>query len=108
MRIIIASIVAAVGIAATPVIGTPVSGDDPRVYEMTLGDFSFTLAKPLAAGRRVLRVKNAAAQAHEVVIVQLAPGRTVQDVVAFFLQGEGAPDGKPHLAHGMVATITVE
>ncbi|MFL5582483.1 MAG: hypothetical protein ACJ8AO_19100 [Gemmatimonadaceae bacterium] len=114
--------------------------------EMTLDDFSFTLSKPLAAGRRVLRVKNAAPQAHEVVIVQLAPGRTVQDVVAFFLQGEGAPpgrpvggttgiaqggfndvmldlkpgayglicfypdakDGKPHLAHGMVATITVE
>jgi hypothetical protein len=62
---------------------------------MTLDDFSFTLDKPLAAGRRVLRVRNAAAQAHEVFIMQLAPGKTIQDVLAWSAKMDGPPPGAP-------------
>jgi len=113
---------------------------------MVLDDYSFTLSGPLAAGDRVLRVVNHAAQFHEVVIIQLAPGKTPEDVLKWMEGGmEGAlpgrpvggtvaldsgrandvmlhleagtyglfcflpdaTDGQPHIAHGMVSSLTV-
>jgi len=62
---------------------------------LTLDDYSFTLDKPLAAGRHVIRVRNAAQQAHEVFIVQLAPGKTVHDVMAWVAKMDGPPPGMP-------------
>ena len=62
---------------------------------MTLNDYSFTLSKPLAAGRQMIKVENAATQAHEVVLVQLAPGKTIQDVATWAFDQKGPPPGKP-------------
>ena len=62
---------------------------------MTLNDYSFTTSKPLAAGRQMIKVENAAAQPHEVVLVQLAPGKTMQDLVAWSHDLKGPPPGKP-------------
>jgi hypothetical protein len=62
---------------------------------LTLNDYSFTLSKPLVAGKQMIKVENAAAQPHEVVLVQLAPGKTIQDVGKWVMDMKGPPPGKP-------------
>jgi hypothetical protein len=62
---------------------------------LTLNDYSFTLSKPLAAGRQMIKVENAAAQPHEVSLVQLAPGKTIEDVRKWASEMKGPPPGKP-------------
>jgi len=58
---------------------------------MTLADYSFTLTTPLTAGKNTIRVVNTAAQPHEVVIVRLLPGKTIEDVAKFGEKLEGPP-----------------
>ena len=62
---------------------------------LTLSDYTFTLSKPLAAGRQMIKVENTASQPHEVVLVQLAPGKTIQDVGKWVFDMKGPPPGKP-------------
>jgi hypothetical protein len=62
---------------------------------MSLNDYSFTLSKPLAAGRQVIKVENlSAAQPHEVSLIQLAPGKTSKDLLAWGADFKGPPPGK--------------
>jgi hypothetical protein len=62
---------------------------------MTLLDYGFKFSQPLQAGRQTIRVTNAAAQAHEVVIVRLQAGKTPADVLAWMEKMEGPPPGAP-------------
>ena len=62
---------------------------------LTLSDYTFTLSKPLVAGKQMIKVENAAAQPHEVVLVQLAPGKTIQDLGKWVIDMKGPPPGKP-------------
>ncbi len=62
---------------------------------MTLRDYSFFLSRPLTAGRHVIEVRNEGTQWHEFELVQLAPGKTADDVVAFIERGVGTPPGLP-------------
>ncbi len=48
---------------------------------MTLDDYSFGLSKMITPGHHTIRVQNQASQAHEVVVVKLAPGKSAQDFV---------------------------
>jgi uncharacterized cupredoxin-like copper-binding protein len=78
---------------------------------LTLNDYSFDFDKPLTAGKHTIRVENAAAQSHEVVLVQIAPGKTVADVLKWLEKQEGPPPGKPlggttGFAQGEVNLIT--
>jgi plastocyanin len=81
---------------------------------LTLRDYGFDLSKPITAGHHVIRVENAGPQDHEVVFFQLVPGKTAQDVVAFFEGGQkGSPPGKPiggvtAMAVGLHTTITLD
>ncbi len=61
---------------------------------MTLADYSFTLTTPLTAGKNTIRVVNGGGQPHEVVIVRIFPGKTVQDVAAFAEKPAGPPPGE--------------
>ena len=54
---------------------------------MMLNDYEFKLGHPVEAGHSVIRVRNYAAQPHEVVLVKLMPGKTMDDVMAFFEAG---------------------
>ena len=56
-----------------------------------LTDYDFVLSQPLTAGKHVVRVENAGAQAHEIVIAALAPGKTLADFVAWEKGGEKGP-----------------
>lgn len=62
---------------------------------LTLSDYTFTLSKPLVAGKQLIKVENGAAQPHEVVLIQLAPGKTIEDVGKWVFDMKGPPPGKP-------------
>jgi hypothetical protein len=62
---------------------------------LTLSDYTFTLSKPLAAGKQTIKVENAAAQPHEVVLVRLEPGKTMADLAKWAGEMKGPPPGKP-------------
>jgi uncharacterized cupredoxin-like copper-binding protein len=97
---------------------TVVPGPDgaavPRAdLTMSLRDYSFVLSGTPAPGRRVIEVRNDGDQAHEVELVQLAPGKSVHDVLAWVEKPAGPPPGLPlggvsPLARGGVASFEVE
>ena len=62
---------------------------------VTLSDYTFTLSKPLVVGKQTIKVENAAAQPHEVVLVQLAPGKTMADLGKWVVDMKGPPPGRP-------------
>jgi plastocyanin len=62
---------------------------------MRLLDYNFELSKALKPGTRTIRVRNDAQQPHEVLIVRLAPGKTVNDVLAWIEKPQGPPPGEP-------------
>jgi uncharacterized cupredoxin-like copper-binding protein len=62
---------------------------------MTLRDYNFFLSRPLAAGKHVIEVRNEGTQWHEFELVQLAPGKTAHEVIAFIEHGIGTPPGLP-------------
>jgi hypothetical protein len=62
---------------------------------MDLTDYDFKLSAPITAGTRVVRVVNAAAQLHEVVVVRLDKGKTMQDMFTWEVSGrKGAAPGR--------------
>jgi hypothetical protein len=62
---------------AEPAPAATLAGDDTII----LADYSFTLAHPLHAGPHTLYVENAGPQLHEVMVLALAPGKSVNDLV---------------------------
>ena len=62
---------------------------------VTLVDYGFKFSQPLQAGRQTIRVVNQAAQAHELVLVRLQPGKTPAEVLAWMEKMEGPPPGAP-------------
>ncbi len=71
--------------------------DDPKAAlpkadnRITLKDYDFVLDHPLKVGKQVVQVNVAAAQPHELVLVRLAPGKTVQDFAAWGEKPTGTP-----------------
>lgn len=62
---------------------------------MTLKDYAFDISKPLHAGRQTIRIRNSATQPHEVELVRLAPGKNIQDMLAWLEKMDGPPPGQP-------------
>lgn len=62
---------------------------------ITLDDYKFEFSAPVAAGRHVIRVRNAATQPHEFLLAQLAPGKTAADLLAWTEKRQGPPPGRP-------------
>ena len=63
-----------------------------------LNDYAFDSPSTMAAGHHTFNVINDAAQAHEVVVVELPPGKTITDLgnwVEKSLMAGGPPPGKP-------------
>ena len=73
---------------------SPAAAPDADVV-MTLRDYNFFLSRPLTAGKHVIEVRNEGTQWHEFELVQLAPGKSAHDVIAFIEQGTGSPPGLP-------------
>lgn len=91
-------------VAATP---------PPADVVVRLSDYDFEVSPALTAGRHVLQVEVAGDQWHEIVIVRLAPGKTVQEVAQWMEKPEGPPPATPvggttALAPGQVNLVPVE
>lgn len=72
------------------------STNDPADSVIRTLDFRFNVQQPLRAGRQRIRLVNRGVQPHEAVLVQLNPGATLQDFVAFFEpNASGPPPGRP-------------
>lgn len=87
------------GMAKPFVVASPAAAAAPApepvpTVTVTLNDYAFGLSAPLTAGHHVVRVDNAAAQAHEVVIFRLEPGRTMEDFGRFAQTYQGERPGK--------------
>ncbi|HEY8832704.1 MAG TPA: hypothetical protein VIM21_09330 [Gemmatimonadaceae bacterium] len=61
----------------------------------SLFDYGFKFSSPIRAGAHTIRVHNTGPQSHEVELVQLAPGKTVSDFVAWLGDMKGPPPAKP-------------
>ena len=69
-----------------PAVAEPEAG-----LSVKLTDYDFVFSAPLTAGTHTIRVENAGAQPHEVVITALPPGKTLQDFMAWEKGGEKGP-----------------
>jgi plastocyanin len=69
---------------------------DPADSVIRTLDFRYNVQQPLRAGRQRVRFVNRGVQPHEAVLVQLNPGATLNDFVAFFEpNASGLPPGRP-------------
>ncbi len=63
---------------------------------ITLVDYDFQISKPLTAGKRTILVENGGPQPHEVVLLKMAPGKTIADFAAWDEGGmKGPPPAEP-------------
>jgi len=76
----------------------PVASDTVR-----LGDYTFEPGRPITAGQHTFLVTNGAQQPHELVLLRLAPGKTVKDFGVWAESGMKGPP--PALPLGGVAVI---
>lgn len=79
---------------------------------LTLVDYAFAFSAPPTAGSHVIRVENAATQAHEIVLFRFLSGRTMDDLMSWAATYEGpAPvvpvGGVPGIRPGQVADMHV-
>jgi hypothetical protein len=61
--------------------------------KVTLKDFRFVLPDTMKSGPLTMQVSNQGAQAHEMVLVKLAPGKTVSDALVYLQSPSGPPPG---------------
>jgi uncharacterized cupredoxin-like copper-binding protein len=89
---------------------TPEPTADAR---MVLHDFAFDITPAIRAGRRTVRVENAASQPHEAVLGKLATGKTLADLMQWMATREGPMPGEQiggtaALSQGEVNFLTVD
>jgi hypothetical protein len=80
---------APVAAAATPKAVAPVADN-----VITLSDYTFALAQPIAAGTHTFQVVSAPGQPHEVLVVRLDVGKTAQDFVSWLKTMKGPAPGQ--------------
>ena len=80
-------------ISMTQVVATTARPASPPKSDLTitLQDFSFTMPDQLKAGPQVWQVVNNGPQPHEVALIKLADGKTVDDVMAWMHDPVGPP-----------------
>jgi uncharacterized cupredoxin-like copper-binding protein len=61
--------------------------------ELTLSDYAFKTSTPITPGPHVIRVVNIAEQPHEVTLVKLEPGKTMQDFLKWAAKPQGPAPG---------------
>ena len=70
------------------------TGTEPTAdATITVADYSFAVDGKLSAGKHTIRVLDKGPQEHEVVIMRLAPGKTMKDFGAWAVKMEGPPPG---------------
>jgi hypothetical protein len=78
--------------------GSSASASDFPAADVTfkLVDYGFESSQPLTAGHHIIMVENAGPQAHELVLLKLAPGKTTEDFGRWAETGmKGPPPAQP-------------
>lgn len=94
--------------------GAPAAALPPGEIQLALNDYAFNLSSVPTAGTRTFSVTNQGKEVHEVVVVRLTPGATLESVVGWFDGGQqGPPPGEPFagvsgMAPGQVQDFTAE
>lgn len=83
-----------------PVASFQVAAEDDREanppkadVQVDLVDFNFALPAEIPAGPQTWEIENKGQQWHEMIIVKLNPGVTVEDIMAMMAAGEGSEEG---------------
>jgi hypothetical protein len=100
-------------ITVTSTGATSAAAEPKADMTVKLVDYAFEMPETVTAGRHTIRVENAGGQPHEIFIVQLAPGKTAQDLVTYVQKMTGPPPGRPlggvtFMAKDAVNYITVD
>ncbi len=75
---------------------TTASQIPPADVTLKLLDYDFQASQPLKAGRQTIMVENVGPQAHEVVLLKLAPGKKTEDFAMWAEHGmKGPPPAQP-------------
>lgn len=78
------------------VTGSGSSPVEPKAdVTLRLVDYGFDIKGELTAGKRVIRVENAAEQVHEVFLAKLNPGKSAMDLAQWAERLEGPPPAVP-------------
>ncbi|MCB0125986.1 MAG: hypothetical protein KDE58_27205 [Caldilineaceae bacterium] len=79
-------------IAPVTVVEGGVQASTPEVQgTVKLVDFSFVLPSEIKAGKQIWEVVNEGSQLHEINLMKLADGKSMDDVAAWMAKPEGAP-----------------
>jgi hypothetical protein len=70
---------------------TTVSTTPSITASLTVRDFTIDMPESLPPGRSTYRVTNLGPQPHEIGIVRLSPGATVEDILGFYKRPTGEP-----------------
>jgi hypothetical protein len=71
------------------------AGAPSQDVTVTMKEFSYAFDRPLTAGGRIVRVRNDGTQAHELLLLKLAPGASVQNFLERYEPGIlGNPAGR--------------
>lgn len=89
-------------LTVTAATGPAVAAPKPDIT-ILLSDYTFLFDTPLTAGTHVFEVKDAASQPHELELIKLAPGKTMDDMMKWITKPAGPP---PASAVGGVATFS--
>lgn len=88
---------AAKGMVTTLTVTEGVDTAAPPVaaLRMELVDFSFIIEGEPAAGQQIVEIANTGLEPHEVVLLRLAEGASMSDVMAFMMAGKNAEGAPP-------------
>jgi len=92
------------GLVVTAATAAPAPEPTPTTT-LTLADYKFDFSTPLKSGENVIRVENAADQPHEVVLIKLAPGKTMKDMQAWLPVSDKDPNVPGMPAGGVVGLV---
>lgn len=81
------------------------SAPEPTV-SLRLVDHSFELSEPLVAGKHLIRVENVGVEPHEVILVKLVPGKTVDDLQVWVRNPTGEAEPPITEVSGVTALAT--
>lgn len=82
-------------LTVTPAASTaPVALPAPTIT-VTFSEYAFSADKPFTAGKHTIRVVNKGAEPHELVLIKLEPGKTLEDLGAWMQTMAGPPPGAP-------------
>jgi hypothetical protein len=102
------------GMIAPLTVGEVVVAEEPVAdAEVQLLDFSFILPPLLTAGEQTWKIVDEGEQPHEMMLIKLAAGTTMDDVQHWMMHPEGAPPfanvgGMQGIAHGAAAYLHLD